>query len=205
MKLLKALVLIVILSPLSANALVDLRATYGVLTAKDEATAACGTNCTGSLPGVVPFGGIGADLIISPPLTSFGFGIRYENLGLKGSASGIDVDAKMERMALIVNYRLIDTILHIGPIFTYGISTKSSMKIDQGGTTRVDYSSSAADSMSAGLEVGIKPLIVVPIVVGAEAGYQLLKVKDAKDSVNNTTTDMDFSGAYLKAFLGLSF
>lgn len=191
--------------PNLSHAMLDLRLTYGIITAKDQATDACGANCTSALPSVVPFGGLGADAIISPPMTSFGFGVRYENLALKASASPVDVDAGIERIALIVNYRLIDTIIHLGPIFTYGISTKSKMNITESGTPRVDYSSSSADSLSAGLEVGIKPLIVVPLVIGAEAGYNYLKVKNATDSVHNTSTDMDFSGVYLKAFLGLSF
>lgn len=203
--LIKLLVLGVFLTSAQAFALVDLRLTYGLITAQDQFGEACGTHCTSSTPTVVPFGGIGLDVIISPPLMSWGFGARYEKLGLSASTSNIAADAGVERISLVVNYRIIDTILHFGPIFTYGLSTKSHMKISENGTTQVDYSSNAADSITAGLELGIKPLIIVPLVIGAEAGYNMLKIKDANDSVNNETKSFDFNGVYLKAFAGISF
>ncbi len=203
--LIKLVILTLCTASLKAHALVDLRATYGLITAQDQSAEACGVYCTTPTPSVVPFGGIGFDLIVSPPLMSWGFGVRYEDMALKASSSSIEVDAGIKRISLIVNYRLIDTILHLGPIFTYGLSTKSHMKITEGGTTRVDYSSSAADSISAGLELGVKPLIVVPLVIGAEAGYNMLKIKDATDSVNSESKDLDFNGIYFKVFAGISF
>ncbi len=203
---LKLIALFVLLTPLTSQALVEARLTYGGLSPKEFAANACGALCTTSqIPAVVPFMGTGADIIIKLPLIPFGFGLRYEKLGLGVNSSTIEVSANIEQVSAIINYRLIDTILHVGPIATVGFSHKSQLKITESGIPRADYDATNAQSASVGLEVGIKPLIIIPVAVGAEAGYRLLKIKDAKDSINNTTKDLDLSGGYLKIFLGLDF
>lgn len=188
-----------------AQALVDVRVTYGGLGAKSFVADTCGSACTGTLPSITPFIGLGGDVIVSPPLFPFGFGLRYEKLGISASASGVEVSAEVERIAAILNYRIIDTILKIGPIMTVGISNQAKMKVTESGVIKADYSSSTSDSASVGLEVGIKPLIVIPLAVGAEAGYQYMKIKGAKDTQSTNNKDIDLSGVYLKAYVGLSF
>ncbi len=203
---LKMIALFILLTPVASQALVEARLTYGGLGSTDFATDACGALCTpGNIPAVVPFMGTGADVIIKLPLIPFGFGVRYENLGIGATTSNAELSASIERVAAIINYRIIDTIVHIGPIATVGLTTKTKAKITESGITRADYDSSSAESASLGLEVGIKPLIVIPIALGAEAGYHHLKVKDATNSVSGSTADLDLSGGYLKVFLGLDF
>jgi hypothetical protein len=203
---LKLIALFVLINPLTSHALVEARLTYGGIGSKEFATEACGALCTASnIPAVVPFMGTGADLIIKLPLIPFGFGVRYEKLGIGTNSSTVEVAANIEQISAIINYRFIDTILHVGPIATLGLSHKSQLKVTESGIPRVDYDATNAQSASVGLEVGIKPLIVIPIAIGAEAGYQLLKIKDAKDSISNTSKDLDLSGGYMKLFLGLDF
>lgn len=203
---LKLIALFIILTPLASQALVEARLTYGGLGSKDFAADACGALCTsGNIPAVVPFMGTGADVIVKIPLIPFGFGVRYENLSIGASTSNAELSASIERVAAIINYRIIDTIVHIGPIATVGLTTKTKAKITESGINRADYDSSSAESASLGLEVGIKPLIVIPIAVGAEAGYHHLKIKNATNSVSSTTADLDLSGGYLKVFFGLDF
>lgn len=186
-------------------ALTELRLTYGVLGTKDFATEACGSYCSSTPPGAIPLTGLGADLIISPPLIPFGFGVRYEKVGLSAALSGISVDSSIERVAVLINYRFIDTIVHFGPILSLGISTQSDLKISDNGTPSVHYTSTTSDSASAGLELTVKPLIVIPISVGLEGGYQYLNVRKAVDSLHNNTKDIDLSGIYFKALLSLDF
>ncbi len=193
------------MTPLFSHGFAELRLTYGGLGTKDFATDACGSLCTTALPGVLPLVGLGADVIISPPLTSYGFGLRYEKIGLTGSAGSLSVDAKVERIAALINYRIIDTIIHFGPIFSFGVSTQSSLSITNSGSDLVNYKSSISDSASAGIELSVKPLIIIPIIVGAEAGYEYLKIKNAHDNINNKDLDLDLSGVYLKVLLGLAF
>lgn len=202
----KMMALLILLTPLASQAFIEARLTYGGLGAKDFASDACGNLCTSSnIPAVVPFVGTGADVIVKIPFIPFGFGVRYEKIGIGTNSSTIEVSANIERVAGIINYRIIDTIIHAGPIATLGLSTKSQLKVTESGTPRVNYDSTTADSASVGFELGIKPLIIIPISVGAEAGYEILKIKNAKDSINNTTKDLDLSGTYLKVFLGLDF
>lgn len=193
-----------LLLPLTSFALVEGRITYGGLVTQNAAKDACGALCSQEPP-LLPLVGLGADVLISPPLTSYGIGLRYEKLSLSGSSGSIEAAAQIERVAVLLNYRMIDTIIHLGPIASFGISNQTSLKVTESSTPKVNYSSSTSDSASLGFEIGVKPLIVIPLAVGAEAGYQYLKVKNAKDSVNNTESNLDFSGAYLKLFLGLSF
>lgn len=195
-----------ILLPMSSFALFEGRLTYGpYLTSGDPVSDICGGNalCTGTLPGKLPLPFMGADVLIKLPLIPIGFGMRYEKLTASGSSSNMDASASFNRTALLLNYRLIDTILHVGPIFSYGLSHSGSISMSQNGTQILDYSSSSGESYSIGLEVGIKPLIIIPLKIGAEAGISQFKFKNAQDSLGSTPKDIDLSGNYFKVFLGL--
>ena len=124
-------------------------------------------------------------------------------MDLSATSGGLEGKLNMTRTALLVNYRLINTILHIGPIFTYGLSHSGglSMKLNNSGV--LDYTGSKATSYSLGFEVGVKPLIIIPINIGAEAGYQSTKFQGMTDSLGHGSRDVDLTGPYLKLFLGL--
>jgi hypothetical protein len=122
---------------------------------------------------------------------------------LKASGAGIDAEVKYNRTAVLVNYRLIDTIVHFGPIASFGVSHSGSMSINEGGTQVVNLNPSSLSSYSVGLELLAKPLVVIPITIGAEAGYMSFKWGDVTNSVDSTTKNIDMSGTYLKVFLGI--
>lgn len=204
-KFLQAAFLSTLFLPVSSWALFEARASYGLLTSKQDISNICQGSCTvpSNAPSIVPTYGFGADAIVKLPLIPIGFGIRYENMGLSADSSTIAAKIDYTRTAVLVNYRLIDTIVHFGPIFSYGISHTGSMTLKESGSTKVDLSSSTATSYSAGLELEVKPLIVIPIIVGAEAGYMSYKWSDVKNSIDSTTKSVDLSGTYIKVFLGL--
>ena len=77
------------------------------------------------------------------------------------------------------------------------------VEMKQNGSKILDYTASSGESYSIGLEVGIKPLIIIPLKIGAEAGITQFKFKDAKDSLGSAPKDIDLSGNYIKVFLGL--
>jgi hypothetical protein len=200
------LLVLVFFVPLSSNALFEARLTYGTITSKDALTDVCnGTGVCGGgpIPGMVPLVGMGADAIFSPPLTDFGFGLRYEKMELSASSSGLEGTLNMTRTAVIVNYRLFNTLIHLGPIFTYGLSHSGGLSMKLNNTGVLDYTGSKATSYSLGFEVGAKPLIVIPIKIGAEAGFQSTKFEGMTDSLGNASRDVDLTGPYLKLFLGL--
>ncbi len=202
----KKLLLALMFTPLSSMALFEARATFGpTVPSGDPVSNLCSGNglCTGTLPGKLALPFAGADVMVKLPLIPFGFGLRYEKLSASGSSSNMDVTASFNRTAVLLNYRLIDTILHVGPIASYGISHSGSISMNQSGGKIFDYSTSTGTSYSLGLEVGIKPLIIVPLTIGIEGGINQFKYTDAKDSLGSATKDIDLSGNYLKIFLGL--
>lgn len=204
-QILSFLFLTTVFLPISSWALFEARATYGLLASKQNISDICQGNCTapGNAPGIVPTYGTGVDAIVKLPLIPFGFGLRYEKMGFSTSSSTIEAKADYSRTALLINYRIIDTIIHFGPIASYGISHTGGFTITEGGVPKVDITPSSMSSYSVGLELEVKPLIIIPIIVGAEAGIMGFNWKDATNSVNSTTKNIDMSGTYMKIFLGL--
>ncbi len=204
-KLTHVLFLIALSTPLSSWALFEARATVGATQAKPDLQSICQGSCTNPSGAgdatYVP--GVGVDAIVSLPLVPFGFGLRYEGIKLSGDNNSISTDIKYTRTALLINYRLIDTIVHFGPIASYGLSHTGSLSIKESGTTKVDLAPTSMSSYSVGLELEVKPLIVIPLIVGAEAGYMSFKWNDVTNSIDNSKKNVDLSGTYIKVFLGL--
>lgn len=201
----KIVFLAMLSAPLSSWALFEARLTYGGLASTQDLSTVCQGSCTtpSGAPAIVPTVGLGVDAIVALPMIPIGFGIRTEDMKLSASTNSIDADIKFKRTAVLLNYRLIDTIVHFGPIASIGISHSGNMTIKEGGTTKVDLTPGSVSSYSVGLELGVKPLIVVPITVGAEAGYQSMKWGDVTNTVDSSRKSIDLSGYYLKLFLGL--
>ena len=200
----KKLLILLLFFPLSSWALFEARATYGGVVSKDAMADACaGTACAGLTPSMVPLYGLGVDAILKLPLIPIGFGLRYENLGLSASKNGISGDAKMSRTALLVNYRLIDTIIHMGFIGSYGLNHDGHITIANNGSNVVDFTANSVTTYSIGAELEVKPLIVIPLIVGGELGYMGAKWKNAHDNVSGNDKDLDLSGTYIKFFLGI--
>lgn len=191
--------------PLSSFALFEARLTYGSLASAQNLSTVCQGSCTSAsgAPAIIPTVGLGVDAIVELPMIPIGFGIRTEDMKLSASASSIDAEVKFNRTAVLLNYRLINTIIHFGPIASIGISHTGNVNIKEGGTTKVDLSPTTLSSYSLGLELGVKPLIVLPLTIGAEAGYMSFKWGDVTNSVDSSVKNIDLSGYYFKVFLGL--
>src|SRR5438132_206416 len=121
---LKLAFVVMVLAPFTSHALVEGRLSYGSLVSGASLKDICQGSCTApdSAPAIVPTFGAGLDIIVSLPMIPFGFGLRTEDMKLSASESGIDAEIKYNRTAAIINYRLIDTIVHFGPIATIGMS-----------------------------------------------------------------------------------
>lgn len=195
----------VIAAPLSSFALFEARLTYGGLASTQDLSTVCQGSCTApsGAPAIVPTVGLGLDAIVELPMIPIGFGIRTEDMKLSASTSSIDAELKFNRTAVLLNYRLINTIVHFGPIASIGISHTGNMNIKEGGTTKVDLTPTTLSSYSLGLELGVKPLIVLPLKIGAEAGYMSFKWGDVTNNVDSSVKNIDLSGYYFKVFLGL--
>ncbi|MBO9666487.1 MAG: hypothetical protein J7501_06695 [Bdellovibrio sp.] len=185
-----------------AQAFFEARVTYGFLKSDVDLGDLC-SNCIASAPSIVPTYGLGADAIFTLPIPLIpGFGIRYENMGLSVSSGASDYEANFTRTAILVNCRIIDTLIYVGPILSYGISHSGTFKVSEGGTEKSHFSPGSTTSYSAGLEAGVK---LIGFAVGAELGYMNFNWKDSVDSTgNNSTQDINMSGPYGKLVLGFS-
>lgn len=181
-----------------AHAIFESRLTYGLLASKPEMAPIFPSQT--NLPTVAPTYGLGADVLISPPLFPIGFGMRYENMGLNVSEGSLDFKANYTRTAILINYRLIDTLLFLGPIFSYGVSHSGEIKALTNGTESANFSSDKISSYSAGIEAGVK---LIGFHLGAEAGYQDFRWKNSHDKTGNLADqDINMSGSYVKVLLG---
>lgn len=200
----KKLLVILCFLPLTSHALFTARGTYTGLVSKDAFKDVCaGTACAGNAPEMLPMYGLGADVIVKLPLIPFGFGLRTEKMGIEADSNGLSGEASLSRTAALINYRFIDTIVHFGLIGSYGVDHSASIKVANSGSNIVDYSGGDVKSYSLGLELEVKPLIIIPLIVGAETGIMSAKWDNAKDSVSGNTKSIDLSGTYIKLFLGI--
>lgn len=194
------ILLLCLLGLSSAQALVEARLTYGALSSKpDLATIYNGST---SLPAVSPNAGIGFDALFIAPVLGIGAGLRYENLGFNASSGGLEFKTQATRTSVLINWRLINTVMYLGPIATIGMSHANNIKWTEG-SNATDFSPDTTSSYSVGLEAGVG---LLGFLVGAEAGYQNMKWNKVKDSTGTftNTPDLDMSGSYAKVILGFS-
>lgn len=183
-----------------AHSIVELRGSYTLLSSSPDLVSLY-TGAASAVPSVTPTVGLGADIIVSLPLVPVGFGLRYENQAIDASTSTLKFETSFTRTSLILNYRLIDTLLFVGPIFTYGLSDSTSLKFTTtGGTPVSNYTAGSTSSYSIGLEAGVK---LLTFLVGGEVGYLDYRWKDSRDSVGTGgTKDINMSGSYIKVLFG---
>lgn len=145
---------------------------------------------------------MGADLLFFIPLTGFGAGVRYEELGTKVTGN-LDYSANVRRNSLLLTYRLIDTVIHFGPILSYGVSHTGSVDVRGADQTVLAWRTSSATSYSAGLDLGIH---LIGFTLGIESGYQEIVLKSLSDANSHdpNSQNLGMRGAYSKAYFGLS-
>lgn len=201
MKSLKYLVLFsVLFSGLQSFALFEARLTYGNLANRPDFGDLSGQ---GSSPDPLPSTGIGADAILTLPIPLIpGFGLRYENMGYNVSGGGTEIKGNHARTAALVNWRILDNVVFLGPLFTYGLSHSNNTKV-RTSTMERDWKADTVSSYQLGLEGGVT---LINYVVGAELGYQSMKFDNASDQMGTTTQkkSIDMSGTYFKVMLGFS-
>lgn len=196
---LSVLTLLILLVAQTSFALVEVRAGYGVLASKPDLTGFY-TGSSSDVPTAVPNVGLTVDALVTIPFVGLGVGARIENMNIDYDSDLLGVKNKLTRNSLILNYRLIDTLIYLGPILTYGITHTNGIKMSTNGSPIADISSNKVSSYSVGLEAGAK---LLGLMVGAEVGTMAMKYKDATDSLQPAVVkDLDMSGTYAKIFIG---
>lgn len=186
---------------MSSHALVELRLGYGVLGSKPNLASVYTTNT--EMPTATPAVGLSTEVLVQIPLVGIGGGIRNENLGVNYNANSIGIENKISRSSIVLNYRLIDTLLYLGPIVTYGVNHSGSLKISVADNTAVDLKPDSISSYTVGLEAGAK---LIGFLVGAEVGYMDMRYKNAVDQINTANhADLNMSGTYMRVVAGFGF
>lgn len=172
-----------------SSALVELKI-HGGISQVDPDLGAAFKDDISSIPGY------GLDAVVNLPMVPLGFGLRYEQMGedVSSIVPNQDFDVRMKRVSLLINKRLIDTILIVGIVGSIGITHDNTVKIG----SIINESPSNEPTYSLGVEVGAK---LLGFLVSGEIGYLKFKLKDA----GALPKAYDFSGTYIKAMVGFGF
>ena len=184
-----------------AHALFEARLTYTGLVSQPNLDELYDGSLT--VPSASANSGLGADALVFIPLSGWGFGLRYEGLGFKADEGALSYESSMNRTALLVTYRFINTLVNVGPTFTYGLSHSGSLKANDGSVSH-NWEPGSVSSYSVGLDAGVGLLL---FNVGGEVGYQHLKWNDMEDKEGTSSArpSTDMSGSYVKAYIGFGF
>ncbi len=176
----------------TSEAIVELRAGYGLLTSDPDDVNSVE---------IKALAGFHADAVVSLPLFPLGFGVRYESLGMKNDANvgaiNTEVDIDYERISLIVNKSLLSlVVVNIGLIGTIGISESLESDVTLNGVSQGKSTFDDGMTFTVGAEASAGLGL---FSVGAEVGYQLGELETSGGSKFKT------DGPYLKAMVGFGF
>ena len=168
----------------NANALFELRAGYGVNTPSEEP------------PGVSlkTMAGFNLDALVELPMVPFGFGLRYESLGMDLTVGTTTSETAMQRTSILLNYRLLDLFTYFGLIGSIGLVNDYEIKF-AGAAAKYDSSLTYSIGVEGGVSLGM-------LMVGAELGYLSANFEQTNNPANS---DIDLGGIYAKALVGVGF
>jgi hypothetical protein len=189
---------VLLLQAPKALAIFDLKVGYGTLASKPDLLGFYTGAAT--MPATVPTVGLTMDAIVTIPVIGIGGGIRTEDMKISYDSDVLGISNSFKRTSLILNYRLLNTVIYLGPIFTLGVNHSNELKIASGGSDLSKIKSSNVSSYTAGIEAGAS---LIGLTAGAELGVMNMKYKDATDELDTTKIhDIDMSGSYVKLFVG---
>lgn len=199
-----AVVVLVLAFTLPANALVEARLGLGYhLVNPSEINGG-----QAGAPKIENLGAFGLDVIVSPPLFPVGLGLRWETLSETAESGAGKVRSSNERLALLINKRLLDTFIWAGAIGTVGLSHKSAIEQNLPPALAVRYETDDATSFTVGAEAGMN---FTGLIIGGELGYQHMIARNyayAGVPLYNSSgrsAKVDYSGLYAKLHVGYGF
>ncbi len=152
--------------------------------------------------------GVGIDTLIKLPILPLRVGLRYTTLKLKDRAKSIDAHTPTatittKSLALLANYRIIDSGFFLGTVGTIGLLNYFKSKIELGSNSGIEeIIGKKKRAYSIGVESGMH--ITDNIFTGIELGYHIIKAK--KLSIpSNYLRLWDNSEVYMKFMIGTSF
>lgn len=148
--------------------------------------------------------GLSADAIFKLPVLPVGFGLRYEKLGMALDFNDVlKTSFDYTRIALLLNYRLINKFVYAGPVASYGLADSSKLKTELRGVLQYEKPASTNSSYTAGFEAGVNLLF---LKLGGEIGMGQIKATSFKDDAGVQFFDeINYTGSYFKVHAGFSF
>jgi len=201
-KVITALSLLAIGYPSLNAGLIDLRVGAGLSAANPKGFENRVNNLSGTDLSAKSFDTYNADLIFHLPVIPMTLGVRYEQASQKKSGPSSDWKLDVNDLALLVDLRLINSKIYLGPIVSIGYPW-ADLKFNNSGSSESHHLNSQQLSYSGGAEAGV---YLGPFLIGAEAGYKSIHLKGSGSSSGNTVNaNVDLDGFYGKALIGLTF
>lgn len=197
-----ALATVLVVAP--AEALIELKAGYS-----QHTTSPGGLNdAFPSNPKISQMQTLSFDVMGNVPLMPVGLGVRHETFKRSETAGAFGSTIDWSRTSILVNKRLIDTLVYVGPIATVGVASDFKYRSSANGVT-TDYKTESQFTATVGVEAGAKLLLVR---LGAEVGYLYAPMGELKTSAGVPVTDaggskvtFDLSGPYVRVVAGFGF
>lgn len=187
-------------SPLRAGML-DLRVGAGLSAANPDAFEQRVKDVSGSTLRAKTFDTYNADVVFRFPGVPVTLGVRFEQANQKRNDAASEWKLNVNNLALLVDWRLINSAVYVGPIVSVGYPW-ANLKFHDG-ANRVDRRiHSNQISYSGGLEAGV---YLGPLLIGAEAGYKSIRFKGDASAGSSLNAHVDLDGVYGKALVGLTF
>jgi len=146
------------------------------------------------------FDNFNADIFWDIPMFPIGVGLRQEWIQGDQSSGGSDWDVDATNTSLLVDWRIINTGIYLGPIVGIGIPS-GDINFHSNSESVKNHVKSQDPSYSAGAEVGVK---LGRFLVGAEAGYLSLKLEETQSQNGGVNAKVDLSCFYGNVMVGIS-
>lgn len=198
--------LFLLLIPLTAQSSADFRLNLG-------RTFSNPASLNEGLPEQIHISGlsnIGFDLLVNPAfLLGAGLGMRFDSFQTSKQEGDNEISYSGSTFAMLLNYRIINTGVYVGPILGLGLGNSGNVELQLGGANKTKYEAEKIRAISMGVEGGAR---VSALVFGGEFGYQYYKAKNLMDGNGNYLRNSmgepkegDLSGLYMKVSCGFSF
>jgi hypothetical protein len=129
---------------------------------------------------------ISFDVMGNVPLMPVGLGVRHEMFSRKESDGGLRSEIDWKRTSILVNKRLIDTVMYSRSGCDRQLSRAISSIHPTTWATTTNYKTESQLTATAGVEAGFKLAL---FSLGAEIGYLHAPVGELRDSAGVAVTD----------------
>lgn len=187
-----------------AHALVELKGAYSLFSTSPSAL----NDNFSAQPKISQMQALSFDVMGRVPLMPVGLGVRHEMFSRNESSGATNSEVDWKRTSILVNKRLIDTGIYLGPVATVSFASDFKYRSNNG-TTRTDYKTESTLTATAGIEAGFKMAL---LSAGVEAGYLHAPMGNLRDSAgvevlggDGSKVNVDLSGTYVRATVGFGF